>query len=88
MIVLYGAHKKLINFDFLFPLNIFLTDATKPIFENLYESVANGSETRRSLTKNSTPNYRAELEVELAEIADHEMWRVGKTVRKLRPENN
>ncbi|KAF9123743.1 Bifunctional acetohydroxyacid reductoisomerase [Mortierella sp. 14UC] len=60
----------------------------KPIFEELYESVANGSETRRSLTKNSTPNYRAELEVELAEIADHEMWRVGKTVRKLRPENN
>ncbi|KAG0275833.1 Acetolactate synthase, mitochondrial [Linnemannia exigua] len=33
--------------------------ATKPIFEELYESVANGSETRRSLTKNSTPNYRS-----------------------------
>ncbi|KAF9156626.1 Bifunctional acetohydroxyacid reductoisomerase [Linnemannia schmuckeri] len=62
--------------------------ATKPVFESLYESVANGSETRRSLAKNSTPNYRAELEVELAEIADHEMWRVGKTVRQLRPENN
>ncbi|KAF9136047.1 Bifunctional acetohydroxyacid reductoisomerase [Mortierella sp. 14UC] len=59
----------------------------KPLFEELYESVANGTETRRSLDKNSRPDYRAELEVELAEIADHEMWRTGKAVRKLRPEN-
>ncbi|KAF8925617.1 Acetolactate synthase, mitochondrial, partial [Dissophora ornata] len=62
-------------------------DASKPVFEELYESVANGTETRRSLTKNSAPNYRAELEAELAEIANHEMWRTGKSVRKLRPEN-
>ncbi|KAG0344403.1 Acetolactate synthase, mitochondrial, partial [Gamsiella multidivaricata] len=62
-------------------------DVSKPIFEELYESVANGTETRRSLAKNSTPNYRAELEQELAEIASHEMWRAGKAVRQLRPEN-
>ncbi|KAG0046710.1 Bifunctional acetohydroxyacid reductoisomerase [Linnemannia elongata] len=59
----------------------------QPLFEELYQSVADGTETRRSLEKNSAPNYRAELEVELAEIADHEMWRAGKAVRKLRPEN-
>ncbi|KAK9718459.1 Bifunctional acetohydroxyacid reductoisomerase [Basidiobolus ranarum] len=62
--------------------------ATKPVFEELYESVANGSETRRSLDKNSKPNYREELEKELEEIRESEMWRAGKTVRSLRPENN
>ncbi|KAF9924970.1 Bifunctional acetohydroxyacid reductoisomerase [Linnemannia zychae] len=59
----------------------------KPLFEELYKSVADGTETRRSLEKNSRANYRAELEAELAEIANHEMWRAGKTVRQLRPEN-
>ncbi|KAF9304789.1 Bifunctional acetohydroxyacid reductoisomerase [Mortierella antarctica] len=62
-------------------------DVSKPVFEELYESVANGTETRRSLEKNSQPNYRSELEKELKEIADHEMWRAGKAVRQLRPEN-
>ncbi|KAJ3296479.1 Bifunctional acetohydroxyacid reductoisomerase [Borealophlyctis nickersoniae] len=61
--------------------------ATKPVFERLYASVENGSETRRSLTENSRPDYRQRLEAELKEIADMEMWRVGKTVRALRPEN-
>ncbi|KAF9297687.1 Bifunctional acetohydroxyacid reductoisomerase [Mortierella antarctica] len=61
--------------------------ASKPVFEELYESVANGTETRRSLTKNSAPDYRVELEKELAEIASHELWVTGKAVRKLRPEN-
>ncbi|KAG0335545.1 Bifunctional acetohydroxyacid reductoisomerase [Podila horticola] len=62
-------------------------DVTKPVFEELYESVANGTETRRSLDKNSAPNYRSELEKELKEISNHEMWRAGKAVRQLRPEN-
>ncbi|KAG0235995.1 Bifunctional acetohydroxyacid reductoisomerase [Actinomortierella wolfii] len=62
-------------------------DAARPVFEELYKSVEDGTETRRSLTKNSAPDYRAELEKELAEIASHEMWRTGVAVRKLRPEN-
>ncbi|KAI8897980.1 ketol-acid reductoisomerase [Globomyces pollinis-pini] len=61
--------------------------ATKPVFEALYESVENGTETRRSLAENSRPDYRERLEAELKEIADQEMWRAGKTVRGLRPEN-
>ncbi|KAJ3270946.1 Bifunctional acetohydroxyacid reductoisomerase [Terramyces sp. JEL0728] len=61
--------------------------ATKPVFERLYESVENGSETRRTLTENARPDYRQRLEAELKEIADQEMWRAGKTVRSLRPEN-
>ncbi|ORX95745.1 ketol-acid reductoisomerase [Basidiobolus meristosporus CBS 931.73] len=62
--------------------------ATKPVFEKLYDSVADGSETRRSLDKNSKSNYREDLEKELEEIRESEMWRAGKTVRSLRPENN
>jgi ketol-acid reductoisomerase len=62
-------------------------DATLPVFKELYESVENGSETKRTLVKNSDPGYRKELEKELAEVRGMEMWRAGKTVRSLRPEN-
>lgn len=61
--------------------------ATKPVFERLYESVANGSETRRTLEENAHPDYRARLEKELADIRNQEMWQAGRTVRALRPEN-
>lgn len=62
--------------------------ALKPVFEDLYESVKNGSETQRSLDFNSAPDYRARLEEELETIRNMEIWKVGKEVRKLRPENN
>ncbi|RIA90798.1 6-phosphogluconate dehydrogenase [Glomus cerebriforme] len=62
-------------------------DATKPIFEKLYESVASGVETKRVLEKNSSPTYREELEEELKEIRESELWQSGRTVRSLRPEN-
>lgn len=61
--------------------------ATKPVFEELYKSVEDGSETRRTLTENSRPDYRERIEAELKEIRESEMWRAGKTVRSLRPEN-
>ena len=60
--------------------------ATKPVFEALYESVENGTETARTLDRNSDPNYREGLEKELKVIRESEMWRAGETVRKLRPE--
>lgn len=62
--------------------------ATKPVFEELYARVEDGSETRRSLDKNSQADYREKLEEELRVIRESEMWRAGKTVRSLRPENN
>ena len=34
----------------------------------------------------SRPDYRQQLEKELQEIAESEMWRAGKVVRGLRPE--
>ncbi|KAG1085090.1 hypothetical protein G6F42_019632 [Rhizopus arrhizus] len=62
-------------------------DASKPVFEDLYRSVKDGSETARSLDRNSQPDYREKLEEELREIRESEIWRTGKTVRQLRPEN-
>ncbi len=61
-------------------------DAAKPVFEELYQRVASGEETRRVLEANSRSDYRAQLEKELKEIADSEMWRAGSVVRSLRPE--
>lgn len=63
-------------------------DATKPVFEQLYREVAAGNEAQKSIDANSKPDYRAGLEKELTELRDSEMWRAGKTVRTLRPENN
>lgn len=61
-------------------------DASKPVFEELYQKVATGDETRRVLEANSRPDYREQLEKELKEIADSEMWQAGTVVRALRPE--
>jgi len=61
-------------------------DATKPVFEHLYQSVADGDETRRVLESNSRPDYREQLEKELKEVAASEMWQAGQVVRSLRPE--
>ncbi|MDR0698715.1 MAG: ketol-acid reductoisomerase [Tannerella sp.] len=63
-------------------------DATKPVFEKLYQEVASGNEAQRSIDSNSQPDYREKLNKELAALRDSEMWRAGAVVRKLRPENN
>jgi ketol-acid reductoisomerase len=62
-------------------------DAVAPVFEDLYQKVVAGKETRRVLESNSTPDYRERLDRELQAIHDSEMWRAGATVRSLRPEN-
>ncbi|MEI7579452.1 MAG: ketol-acid reductoisomerase [bacterium] len=62
-------------------------DALVPVFDELYESVKNGTEAQRTLDKNSEPDYRVKLEAELKEIHDSELWRAGAKVRELRPEN-
>ncbi|EJD49629.1 ketol-acid reductoisomerase [Auricularia subglabra TFB-10046 SS5] len=60
--------------------------ANLPVFEKLYESVKNGTETGKSLEFNSRKTYREDLARELAEIDNQEIWRAGKTVRSLRPD--
>ena len=61
-------------------------DASKPVFEDLYHKVESGAETSRVLEANSRKDYRQQLEKELKEIADSEMWQAGTVVRSLRPE--
>ena len=62
-------------------------DATLPVFNDLYESVAAGKEAEKSINSNSQSDYREKLNEELKELRESEMWRAGKTVRSLRPEN-
>lgn len=62
-------------------------DATLPVFNELYESVATGNEAAKSIESNSKPDYREKLEEELKELRESELWQAGKTVRSLRPEN-
>ena len=61
-------------------------DAVAPVFDELYESVTSGKETKIVLEVNSAPDYREKLTKELEEIGNSEMWRAGAAVRALRPE--
>ncbi len=60
--------------------------AVAPVFEDLYKSVATGNEAKIVIERNSQPDYRTKLEAELSEVANSELWRAGRQVRKLRPE--
>ena len=62
-------------------------EAVVPVFDELYESVKSGNEARIVLEANSRDDYRDRLDQELMEIRESEMWRAGKAVRALRPEN-
>lgn len=60
-------------------------DAAKPVFKELYESVASGKEAARVILEGSKSDYRENLEKELSEIRESELWQAGAVVRKLRP---
>jgi ketol-acid reductoisomerase len=62
-------------------------DAVTPVFDELYQKVTSGEETKRVLEANSTPDYREKLDKELDALKNSEMWQTGATVRSLRPEN-
>ena len=62
-------------------------DAVAPVFDELYQSVVSGEETRIVLESNSAPDYKEKLDVELREMRESEMWQAGAAVRSLRPEN-
>jgi ketol-acid reductoisomerase len=62
-------------------------DATQPVFDELYESVASGKEAERTIKLYSQPDYRVKLEAELKTLHDSEIWQAGQAVRSLRPEN-
>jgi ketol-acid reductoisomerase len=60
-------------------------NATAPVFKELYEAVASGKEAERVIAEGSKPEYRDNLEKELKEIRESELWQAGAAVRKLRP---
>lgn len=60
-------------------------DAVLPVFKELYARVKDGSECSRVLSALSGMNYRDELEKELKELRESELWQTGAAVRKLRP---
>jgi ketol-acid reductoisomerase len=61
-------------------------DAVAPVFDDLYESVVSGEETKIVLEANSARDYKERLTEELDEIKNSEMWKAGAAVRALRPE--
>ncbi|RWA09029.1 hypothetical protein EKO27_g6070 [Xylaria grammica] len=61
--------------------------ALKPVFNQLYDAVIDGSETKRSLEYNGQKDYRQKFEAEMEEIRNMEIWKAGRSVRSLRPEN-
>jgi ketol-acid reductoisomerase len=63
-------------------------EATLPVFKNLYERVKSGEETKVVLEKTSGADYKDQLETELKEIRESEMWQAGAQVRSLRPDEN
>jgi len=62
-------------------------DAVAPLFSELYQRVADGTEAKIVLERNSQADYREKLNAELAAMGNSEMWRAGDKVRDLRPEN-
>jgi ketol-acid reductoisomerase len=60
-------------------------EAVLPLFEELYQRVASGVETKRVLESCGGPNYQEVLAKELAEMGNSEMWLAGQATRSLRP---
>ncbi|MEM7105057.1 MAG: ketol-acid reductoisomerase [Bacteroidota bacterium] len=62
-------------------------EATTPVFNELYESVASGKEAEIVIEANKAEDYRSKLSEELKELRESELWQAGAKVRQLRPEN-
>ena len=57
----------------------------KPVIEEIYQRVREGKETKIAIDANSRDDYRDQLEKELKEIDDSELWTAGRALRPLRP---
>lgn len=60
-------------------------EATLPVFKDLYNKVKTGAECTRVIDSLSSSDYKTNLESELRELGNSEIWRTGAAVRKLRP---
>lgn len=59
-------------------------DILRPEIEKCYTSVLDGSETETVIKANQDKNYRENLEQELNEIKNQEIWKIGHLLRELR----
>ena len=57
----------------------------KPVIEDCYNKVESGVEADIVIKSNSDINYRENLNLELTEMANQELWQVARHLRKLRP---
>ena len=57
----------------------------KPVFEECYDSVLDGTEADIVIKANSTLDYREKLDKELEKIDSQELWQTAKVLRNLRP---
>jgi len=57
----------------------------EPLIEECYKSVRSGDEARIAIDANSREDYRDQLERELKEIYESELWTAGRVLRPLRP---
>lgn len=62
--------------------------AVMPVFKDLYNRVKTGKECTRVLNACGAPDYQVQLQKELNEIGNSEMWQAGKAVRALRPKES
>ena len=60
-------------------------EVLRPVIEECYARVKEGKETAIAIDANTREDYREQLDKELAEIDQSEMWTVGRLLRPLRP---
>ena len=60
-------------------------EAIQPVIEEIYQRVRDGKETQVAIDANSRDDYREQLEKELKEIDESELWTAGRALRPLRP---
>lgn len=60
-------------------------EAVMPVFQSLYQSVESGHEAKVTISANSQPDYKKNLQKELEALQSQEIWKAGVQVRKLRP---
>jgi ketol-acid reductoisomerase len=62
-------------------------EAVLPVFRDLYDKVSSGEECLRVLKSTGAADYREQLNAELRQMGESELWKAGAAVRSLRPEN-
>jgi len=60
-------------------------EALLPVIQEVYQRVKEGKETAIAIDANTREDYREQLEKELKEIDESEMWTAGRVLRPLRP---